>query len=772
MYNGAGGTTEYPWHVLQEVFPTPLATLEAFFQEWLFFGLIIEALDDSEAVKRDSASGSSDISTKAPAIRPQKQLLVSRVHDEYISTADDGQQYIKAEKLMADLDKAWAITLFSLHHSPERIQARYMRMRLCLRNAHYFYTHLPKGFRLDIKFSIGAVAETIAKAMHSVRYWLKLEETCPDQWGDGYYQWQEVRERMLTGGWCESDIDRTVNNFGSLHTMFYMSFLDKTEPSMSHDDCGKLRCQAIACDRQSHWEDKCSCQQVEVDQRRVMSVLNAGSAIPLLHFMEQKRPNLTYQEAEIDSREVSQISINVVASTDSTPYVAISHLQIWSDGLGNPCANSLNACKLRKLRQMVQALPPFVTPTNPAKIADIAAVSPAEDCPLIWLDTLCCPVDPNDKKLALTRMRQVYEKASRVLVLDASLQSYSTTSMEPLEILSRIFTSRWLRRVWTLQEGALAKDLWFQFSDKALSLVQLKASMESIWRDDLRQKIVLFDIRKEIARIEQFFQHSNHDGRGPTLQTLDEALLYRGITDPSDEPLCIGTLMNLPGESLLSPGKDITETLAPGNNLQAEARLSLQCQLRDQRMQVVWKLLAEKFGCLPAQIIFFEEARLEAEGFRWAPQSLLDVQQVYLSPTLRRLRWENQNPGIPTEKGLRVRYPGYRLYLQQYDDGKPRHPWPGRIRIPEDKLVFRDAQTQEWYKIITKKLASDKPESVADLSEFPLHDFVHQYGNIRTSSHQGTKLESAFLLLDETDCLTHRIRKRLQSKDCLCIRKE
>ncbi|KAK5730091.1 hypothetical protein LTR15_000025 [Elasticomyces elasticus] len=534
--------------------------------------------------------------------------------------------------------------------------------------------------------------------------------------------------------------------------MYYMSFLDKTEPSMSHTGCEKLRCKAIARDRQCHWEDKCSCEQVEVDQGRVMSVLNAGSAIPLLHFTEQEHPSCTYQEADTDSREVSQISIKVVASTDATPYVAISH--IWSDGLGNANANSLNACKLRKLRQMVQALPPLVTPADAAKTADMAAVSLAEDCPLIWLDTLCCPVDPDDKKLALTRMRQVYEKASRVLVLDASIQSYSTTSMEPLEILSRIFTSRWLRRVWTLQEGALAKDLWFQFADKALSLVELKASMESVWRDDLHQKIVFFDIRKEIARIEQFFQHSGDDGRGSTLETLDEALLYRGITDPSDEPLCIGTLMNLAVESLLSPGKDIMEALAPGNNLQAEARLSLQRQLRDQRMQVVWKLLAEKFGCLPAQIIFFEEARLKAEGFRWAPQSLLDVQQVYLDPALRRLRWNDQNPGTPTENGLKVRYPGYRLYLQQYDDGKPRHPWPGRKRVPENQMVFRDAQTQEWYIITTKqrvRTIRDEPGIV--LTEFPLHDFVHQYGNTMASPHQGTQLDSAFLLLDETDWL-------------------
>src|SRR2546423_1526267 len=152
---------------------------------------------------------------------------------------------------------------------------------------------------------------------------------------------------------------------------------------------------------------------------------------------------------------------------------------------------------------MVQALPRSAITTDSA-INDSPSAGCKEECPFIWLDTLCCPVRPTeDKKLALKKMRQVYEQARSVLVLDASLQSYSTASMDALEVLARIFTSKWLTRVWTLQEGALAKRLWFQFADKALSLAELKATMETIWPDNLQQKIVFFDIRYEIDRIEQ-----------------------------------------------------------------------------------------------------------------------------------------------------------------------------------------------------------------------------------------------------------------------------
>lgn len=406
---------------------------------------------------------------------------------------------------------------------------------------------------------------------------------------------------------------------------------------------------------------------------------------------------------------------------------------------------------------MVHALPPLATGPGAAKTEltyDSQSAQEEADCPLIWLDTLCCPVDAEDKNVALAKMRQVYEQASSVLVLDASLQSYSTASMDTLEVLSRIFTCRWLRRVWTLQEGALAKDLWFQFADKAVSLAELKTTMEAIWPDDLQQKFVFFDIRYEIDRIEQFFQTSGYDGSGPNLKVLDEALLHRGITDPSDEPLCIGTLMNLPAEDILASGSGVNKALQPPNSPEGDDRRALQLQLRNRRMETVWKLLAAKFSSLPAQIIFFEEARLEVEVFRWAPQSLLDDQKVYLDARLRRVRWDDDNPGTLTAKGLRVKFPGYRLYLAQYDDGKPRHPWRGRKRPPEEGIVFRDAKSGDWWSVTTKERAKhvrDVSATLPNPSEFPLHDFIHQYGGKGSGDKEGTTSDKGFLLMSQID---------------------
>jgi hypothetical protein len=364
------------------------------------------------------------------------------------------------------------------------------------------------------------------------------------------------------------------------------------------------------------------------------------------------------------------------------------------------------------------------------------------------LDTLCCPVAPKEaKKLSLVKMHQVYEQASIVLVLDSSLRSYSTASMDTLEVLARVFTSRWLKRVWTLEEGALAKRLWFQFADKALSLAELKAKMETIWPNNLQQKIIFFDIRYEIDRVEQFFQTKGYDGSGPNLKTLDEALLHRTISNASDEPICIGTLMRLSAKAILAPGDDILDALRENDNLDEDGQHLLQLKLRDARMKVVWKLLAEKFKSLPAQIIFFEERRIDAKGFRWAPRSFLQAENVYLSPKLRKVRWDDTQPGVVTERGLQVSYPGFRLHLAQYNDGKPRHPWRGRKRLPEDGIPFRDSSSGEWYTISTKEHAIELRHGTAtqNSTEFPLHDFLHQNSNPPGRSSE------VFLLMTEID---------------------
>src|SRR5271154_4129990 len=64
------------------------------------------------------------------------------------------------------------------------------------------------------------------------------------------------------------------------------------------------------------------------------------------------------------------------------------------------------------------------------------------------------------------QMRDVYKEAERVLVFDAELMASSAEATYE-EINMRIKCSRWIRRLWTLQEDILTNRLIYQFATRA-----------------------------------------------------------------------------------------------------------------------------------------------------------------------------------------------------------------------------------------------------------------------------------------------------------------
>lgn len=163
-----------------------------------------------------------------------------------------------------------------------------------------------------------------------------------------------------------------------------------------------------------------------------------------------------------------------------------------------------------------------------------------------------------------------------------------------------------------------------------------------------------------------------------------------------------------------------------------DLRAIINVEGKEDRMQMIWTPLAKNLGGLPAQVIFLEEHKIDAIGWRWAPGSLLQVGKELLNTGSRGFGWAESQLGMLTERGLRVRYPGYRITLEQYDDDRPRNPWPGLSRISESYDQFRDAQTGQWYCIVDKKHAlmvqswtNDKQEEEYNkLHLFPLHDLA------------------------------------------------
>ena len=158
----------------------------------------------------------------------------------------------------------------------------------------------------------------------------------------------------------------------------------------------------------------------------------------------------------------------------------------WSDGLGNPTENALPKCQLRHLEQLISELPQYNQTFSSEDVPfdervwrdplPYRRLEPADqrsdDQPrYFWVDTLCVPLEPHRlRKEAIKNMRAVYSRATRVLVLDSALMQSTMDSCEE-EKLARITVSTWIRRLWTLQEAALARVAYFQFSGEPVIII-------------------------------------------------------------------------------------------------------------------------------------------------------------------------------------------------------------------------------------------------------------------------------------------------------------
>jgi hypothetical protein len=106
------------------------------------------------------------------------------------------------------------------------------------------------------------------------------------------------------------------------------------------------------------------------------------------------------------------------------------------------------------------------------------------------MDTLCVTHNLEDiHRKAIMKMRDIYAEVERVLVLDVELMA-STAQASYEEINMRIKCSRWIRRLWTLQEAVLAKRPVIQLAERA-HLIGVGTTLWYAQRDDL--KVNYFD---------------------------------------------------------------------------------------------------------------------------------------------------------------------------------------------------------------------------------------------------------------------------------------
>lgn len=610
--------------------------IESFYQTWLFFGLIHEILGS---------------------------LYVA---EDHVYTSEDQGGCVKAvstSKLIPALEEWVARVQAGSVHPPVTYET--VARCLCLTRAALSIQTVRSNFDPNIKLSIASLGQTFAYAANKafnitdpVR-----DSRCPVTWrwltDDDYW-----RGRLLEHGWCVSEVKLILDTTLSLQTLHFLACLDKNNSEHSHERCDMQQCTAYQNDldkyRTQHVSKDCDCVELSIDPEALYNILRTRS-LPLIRVRT--------------SQTLEDLSVDIVASRPTSRYVALSH--VWADGLGNPYANAMPRCQLSDIAKLIRELNTAACSLD-AQGQRIAGedVEGKEEELLLWCDTLCCPIQSREAhNLALEYMYQTYRHASHVLVLDASLRRCNVESLDIDETSMRILTSPWMRRLWTLQEGALpsvTNRLWFQLAHKALNLRELRINAREQFFSSIDRRGLAGDMLKRLGSFANIFPMDSSTHPRADLGTVIQALLYRSVSIPSDEPLLIGNLLGLDSAQILNGGDGAIAS----------------------RANRLWRMMPSAPRGIPSNLLFRVGPRLVEPGLKWAPATLLNGNDASLF--IKSSESENEQGILTASDGLLVRFHGFRLSLASRAEHLPSNDKSISQLIDPNRLWMRD-EAGLWY---------------------------------------------------------------------------
>lgn len=398
--------------------------------------------------------------------------------------------------------------------------------------------------------------------------------------------------------------------------------------------------------RTKHAPHDCRCDLEFSDTTNVINALQ-GDEIPLIQEVIQlemiegpaKKSEGPHTSRFIEATDVEP-RFRIIESGKGREFIAISH--VWAEGLGNPNGNSLPSCALKWISNTVDRFQfhsgdqsDGEEPDEDQQERSFGEASRGKTP--FWLDTICVPVSPPEMwTRAMKRLRKPYQDASLVLVLDSYLYTQDTREIDALELWARILCCSWSRRLWTFQEGRLARPgrLWVLFKDIAMS-------MEDIWRgfdqnlatEELMTELHLkwrgSNVIRGLAETGGFVPENTLRAFRPEPDIWDmrESLKTRAVSVPADEVLCLFCNMGLDMELVMR---------TPPEN----------------RLAVFWRNVRK----IPVGLVFSTAPeKMTVPGLRWAPTSFLgsmDRTFWYIEQSLRPRR-----DGFVTEYGLQIQVP-------------------------------------------------------------------------------------------------------------------
>ncbi|KAI0752466.1 hypothetical protein C8Q80DRAFT_455554 [Daedaleopsis nitida] len=432
-----------------------------------------------------------------------------------------------------------------------------------------FFSWLPSIVkRLRASFTLD-MAKSRAEQRAAIRNILRAEsETPPIPLLYGMLHgatWEAYERRLVAAGWCPYtanllSFDPQAIGFVSIADPF---FRNSSEGVWEHAQCTRTACVAYnrdPDDYKTQHAPSCSdpsCSFLCPSLARISELLSVGEI-----------PVIVYSDG----------ALTVRGAADG-PFIAISH--VWADGLGSIAEDGLPICQITRIAQYARDFVP-----------DGA----------FWIDSLCVPGVKEMRKQAIHLMADTYRRAEKVIVFDAGIRASPTAPLR--EVLLRITTSSWMQRVWTLQEAFLARDIYFELSDRLLPIQHLVDVYDSAAEPvdcalgtTVPRDFALFSCLTETLML--MFERTT---RTFTFRDIVTLLDNRATSKPEDETVAIAGLL----------GVDVAKLLAEPD---ADGRM---------------RAFLLEVRTLPASIIVHagRAGRLPQPGFRWAPRALTALSVV------------------------------------------------------------------------------------------------------------------------------------------------
>lgn len=588
------------------IFENPDRDFLGFLQRWLFFGILETFIGWKVPVE----------SFTRQRTNPTRNVITTESLEEYLDLAwtEDGLKRrfesfdydARIVYLSTDINKVLFGDKkeYGDDYEPRTPLEESMGLQTFM-TGNNFKDPRPPELALSISLMIEAV-----QTSHNIFWPVYLEARFPiaGQWETRVSQRQTTNNilptvpeltlpyaRLRAKGWCPSRIYSLYFGLG-LGAMVYISQLDPPPAHKPHNMirirpaaestnqdsqrgtsetpeklCSPHHCASTQKNEGTyetmHVEGCNGCDYMEANPSEILRILQNGS-IPLIVSIDP--------DEEADSPK--DILLVESGTTTENHYVAISH--VWSDGLGNPKESALPVCQMRRLSRLIRSLP-----------------GTESGLVLFWIDTICCPPDSTGRAeaqgLAIDMMARTYHDARAVLVLDEWLCTTDSSCMRDSEILLRIIASNWNSRLWTFQEGALARKLIFQFADKAYDMRTGwdDFSVEG-WPTEMERLILEPTINDKVGDLLDF--RGSESSIPEKLHSLVSALQFRSTSVAPDEAICISNLLGIDLKKVMDGSPDT-------------------------RMERLWKLVHE----VPPEFALRNWPRLDADGIRWAPKSML-----------------------------------------------------------------------------------------------------------------------------------------------------